>query len=93
LSQRKRKQYRELVATDSREGIGVAHAVPQQSPDSFEQVIAGHVAKPVVHLLEVVQINKTPAEIGAEALWMVIRKVYLAAIERIFLVRPSLHLR
>jgi hypothetical protein len=34
--------------------------------------------------------HKTPAEIGAKALWMAIRKVYLAAIKRVFLVRPSM---
>jgi hypothetical protein len=45
----------------------VAHAVPQQSPDSFEQVIAGHVAKLVVYLLEIVQIDEEHGPGGAVA--------------------------
>ncbi len=53
-----REDHGELVPTDSCEYVRLAHATPQRHRDCFEQIVSCLVSKPIVDLLEVVEIDQ-----------------------------------
>ena len=58
VSPRPRKQNREFVATDSAQDVGLPQTLLQGAGHGFEQVVARCVAKRVVDILEMVDINQ-----------------------------------
>ncbi len=52
------QQHAELVAADARDEVVAAHAGAQARGDHLEQAVAHVVAEPVVHLLEVVEVDE-----------------------------------
>ena len=57
-------QYRELVATDAGQRVGICHAALEPLAHRAQQFVARGVAEPIVDLLEVVEIDEDQHELA-----------------------------
>src|SRR5476649_1471375 len=57
----------ELVSAETRQGVNFAHTSPQSVRHGHQEPIADRMAKRIVHLLEIIQIEADYSELGSTA--------------------------